>query len=138
MSDAHPLNRAAIRCLWTASMRVSRLTAPVIARAVRPQSGAGRGQHRDDEERTGVPRFRELTATMEPNRPMTLHVACDHVGRWAVRTDTDAHPLSLHGSATEAEQAALALATAGAEVVVVVHDRYGRIRQSTQRGRFAR
>jgi Uncharacterized protein conserved in bacteria (DUF2188) len=73
-----------------------------------------------------------------PTRPMTVHVECDRTGRWAVRPDTDVHPVSLHGSATEAEQAALALAGTGAEIVVVLHDRYGRVRQASGRGRFAR
>jgi len=70
--------------------------------------------------------------------PITVHVECDRAGRWAVRRDTDVAPVSLHGSATEAEEAALALARTGAEILVVLHDRYGRVRQTPGRGRFAR
>jgi hypothetical protein len=67
------------------------------------------------------------------SRSMTIHVECDRAGRWAVRPDTDVRPVSLHGSATEAEQAAFALVETGAEIVVVLHDRYGRVRQSPGR-----
>jgi hypothetical protein len=67
--------------------------------------------------------------------PMTVHVECDRAGRWAVRPDTEVRPVSVHGSATEAEQAALALAETGAEIIVVLHDRYGRVRRSRGRGR---
>ena len=80
-----------------------------------------------------------MPAGDHPTRPVTVHVECDRAGRWAVRRDTDVVPVSLHGSATEAEQAALALAGAGAEIAVVLHDRYGRVRELTgRRGRFAR
>lgn len=70
-------------------------------------------------------------------RSMTVHVECDRTGRWAVRPETDVRPVSLHGSATEAEHAAYALAETGAEIVLVLHDRYCRVRQYG-RGRFTR
>ena len=54
----------------------------------------------------------------------TVHVEPDPTGRWSVRRDSESLPLSRHTSATMAELAARAL---DRRVVVVVHDRYGRI-----------
>jgi hypothetical protein len=57
-----------------------------------------------------------------------VHVIPDPRGRWSVHREGDHRPLSEHGSATEAEQAARAV---GGEIVV--HDRYGRIRRDLWR-----
>jgi hypothetical protein len=53
-----------------------------------------------------------------------LHVIPTPLGRWGVHRADDPRPLSEHGSATEAERQARAT---GAHEIVV-HDRYGRVR----------
>jgi hypothetical protein len=63
--------------------------------------------------------------TMVTSPPPPVHVLSDRGGRWSVYHEGDERPLSEHGSATEAEGAARALAPE-----VIVHDRYGRIRNA--------
>ena len=63
-----------------------------------------------------------ITAMVTSSQP-PVHVRPDRRGHWRVHREGDDQPLSEHGSATEAEIAARAVARE-----VVVHDRYGRIR----------
>jgi hypothetical protein len=59
---------------------------------------------------------------------MTVHVVPGRKGVWTVRGTDHVDPASMHGSATEAERAALAYARAHGLTHVVVHDRYARRR----------
>ena len=63
-----------------------------------------------------------ISAMVTPSHS-PVHVVPDRRGPWRVHREGDDRPLSEHGSATEAEFAARAVARD-----VVVHDRYGRIR----------
>jgi GNAT superfamily N-acetyltransferase len=56
-----------------------------------------------------------------------VHVRPDRLGRWTVLREGDEQPLSLHGSETEAERAATALARAVGARELVVRDRYERV-----------
>jgi hypothetical protein len=62
-------------------------------------------------------------------RPMsqgrTIHVLPDRLGRWRVEREGDDAPLSEHENLTAAERAAAQEPASE----VVVHDRYGRVRQ---------
>jgi len=55
-----------------------------------------------------------------------IHVVPDPRGRWFVRREGESEALSEHTSTTDAECAARECAS-GTSVVIVVHDRYGRI-----------
>jgi hypothetical protein len=52
-----------------------------------------------------------------------LHVVPQQRGAWHVQREGDDRPLSEHGTATDAERAAIA---EGAREIIV-HDRYGRL-----------
>ena len=60
----------------------------------------------------------------------TIHVE-PRRGSWVVREETGSHPVSEHGDATAATNAARERARRFAEVTVLLHDRYGRVRRVT-------
>jgi hypothetical protein len=60
----------------------------------------------------------------------TIHVE-PRRGNWVVREYTGQDPLSEHGDATAATNAARERARRFAEVTVLLHDRYGRVRRVT-------
>jgi hypothetical protein len=60
-------------------------------------------------------------------RAPTLHVEADAGGRWSVRREGDATPLSRHTNATAAQRAARVLA--GQAGRIFTRDRYGRVHE---------
>ena len=60
----------------------------------------------------------------------TIHVE-PRRGSWVVREETGQDPVSEHGDATAATHAARERARRFAEVTVLLHDRYGRVRRVT-------
>lgn len=67
----------------------------------------------------------------------TIHVE-PRRGSWVVREETRPDPLSEHGDATAATNAARERARRFAEVTVLLHDRYGRVRRVTVGSRSQR
>jgi hypothetical protein len=61
--------------------------------------------------------------------PSNIHVEPNSKGRWIVRREDAREPLSEHGSATDAERVARALAQLEDASFVVLHDRYTRTRR---------
>jgi hypothetical protein len=59
-----------------------------------------------------------------------IHVQPHRRGHWVVRDEHDPKFASEHGTATEAEFAARSRALASGVPVVLVHDRYERVRHS--------
>lgn len=59
-----------------------------------------------------------------------IHVMSNATGTWTVRADGACAPISQHGTETDAERAAVAHATGHADVCVLVHDRYARVREA--------
>jgi hypothetical protein len=66
----------------------------------------------------------------------TIHVE-PRLGGWVVREETGPEPVSEHGDATAATNAARERARRFAEVTVLLHDRYGRVRRVTVGARSA-
>jgi len=64
----------------------------------------------------------------------TIHVE-PRRGGWVVREETGSHPVSEHGDATAATNAARERARRFAEVTVLLHDRYGRVRRVSVRSK---
>jgi sulfide:quinone oxidoreductase len=65
--------------------------------------------------------------------PRPIHVLPHKLGSWSVQREGDEQPLSEHGNATAAEQAATHDAAAEAQIPpVLVHDRYERVHQAPQ------
>lgn len=60
----------------------------------------------------------------------TIHVE-PRRGSWVVRDETDREPVSEFGDATAATHAARERARRFADVTVLLHDRYGRVRRVT-------
>jgi hypothetical protein len=60
----------------------------------------------------------------------TIHVE-PRRGSWVVREETDPELVSEHGDATAATRAARERARRSTEVIVLLHDRYGRVRRVT-------
>ncbi|HEX5621524.1 MAG TPA: DUF2188 domain-containing protein [Solirubrobacteraceae bacterium] len=60
----------------------------------------------------------------------TIHVE-PRRGSWVVREETGQDPVSEHSDATAATNAARERARRFAEVTVLLHDRYGRVRRVT-------
>jgi hypothetical protein len=60
----------------------------------------------------------------------TIHVE-PRRGSWVVRDETEREPVSEFGDATAATHAARERARRFAEVTVLLHDRYGRVRRVT-------
>jgi hypothetical protein len=63
-----------------------------------------------------------------------LHVVPHQRGSWRVQREGDEHPLSEHGSETEAERAATRHAAAIGAPEVIVHDRYERVHRAAPPG----
>jgi hypothetical protein len=59
-------------------------------------------------------------------RAAPVHVEPTAAGRWTVRHENEREPFSEHGSATDAERVALAVARDDHAPFVVLHDRYAR------------
>jgi hypothetical protein len=57
-----------------------------------------------------------------------LHVVPDGRGNWRLYDDARSAPLSVHGTATDAEVQAWSCVGARGDEAIVVHDRYGRTR----------
>ena len=55
-----------------------------------------------------------------------IHVRCSDTGSWMVHPEGDEEPASVHGTETEAEQAARRHAEECGGGPVVIHDRYAR------------
>ena len=66
---------------------------------------------------------------------MFLHVEPRPGGRWIVRRDDDADPVSQHGDAEAASEAAIERAGAEGEAEVLLHDLYLRVRPVVARRR---
>ena len=64
-----------------------------------------------------------------------IHVRCNRTGDWLVQPEDCANPISEHASVTAAERAAIELAAGRGDASVVIHDRYGRVRFASARGR---
>ena len=62
--------------------------------------------------------------------PAPIHVIPDDRGTWSVQTEGAHDPVSRHGSATDAERAAVRHAEQTGARGVVVHDRYGRLHRA--------
>ena len=60
----------------------------------------------------------------------TIHVE-PRRGSWVVREELGQEPVSEHGDATAATNAARERARRFTEVTVLLHDRYGRVRRVT-------
>jgi hypothetical protein len=67
------------------------------------------------------------THAEKPMPPSPIHVEPNSKGRWIVRHEDAREPLSEHGTATDAERVARALAQVEEASFVVLHDRYARI-----------
>jgi Uncharacterized protein conserved in bacteria (DUF2188) len=59
-----------------------------------------------------------------------IHVVPDSLGSWRVQREGAEQPLSEHGSETEAESAAAAVARAAGTSEIIVHDRYERVHRA--------
>ena len=58
-----------------------------------------------------------------------IHVEPNAQGRWIVRLESERKPLSEHESATDAQRAACDLAQVEGAAVVLLRDRYARVRR---------
>ena len=64
-----------------------------------------------------------------------IHVISDDRGTWRVQSEGAPAPVSRHGSATDAERAAVRQARLTGAPDVIVHDRYDRLHRAYGCGR---
>jgi hypothetical protein len=57
-----------------------------------------------------------------------IHVRCDQTGTWSVEPEDVPAPVSRHMTETDAEREAMAQAAARDGALVMIHDRYARVR----------
>ena len=71
--------------------------------------------------------MREARRTLGSVSAATIHIEPLR-GAWVVRDDTEHDPVSEHGDCTAATNAARARAREIEDAVILLHDRYGRVR----------